>query len=368
MPGNTQFEQSPMAGHRVVDPGKPQAVPHHRLVADNDRLAEFVFDLLHHIERAQGAAANEYRVGIGLVGSPREFGDRGGSYAIDIAVARQIHAPIVGYGKPVPGKKAPDHRVHLVMIGRRNADRSHADGIERANHTRHHRSRRPRTAAARGERIDNFGFADNHRAAVAGVAGDIQPIFGQGIVRILVISPFFVMPPVAALVWKNMIMHPGYGIFADISRSLGLQPVDWFASYPLFSIVIIVAWQWLPFATLILLTALQSLDGEQKEAAEMDGAGPVSRFIYLTLPHMSRAITVVILIQTIFLLAVYAEILVTTNGGPGYASTNLPFLIYRTALLGYDVGGASAGGIIAVVLANIVALFLMRAVGKNLDR
>ncbi len=195
-----------------------------------------------------------------------------------------------------------------------------------------------------------------------------QPMWGQGFVRILVISPFFVMPPVAALVWKNMIMHPGYGIFADISRSLGLQPVDWFASYPLFSIVIIVAWQWLPFATLILLTALQSLDGEQKEAAEMDGAGPGSRFIYLTLPHMSRAITVVILIQTIFLLAVYAEILVTTNGGPGYASTNLPFLIYRTALLGYDVGGASAGGIIAVVLANIVALFLMRAVGKNLDR
>ena len=195
-----------------------------------------------------------------------------------------------------------------------------------------------------------------------------QPIFGQGIVRILVISPFFVMPPVAALVWKNMIMHPGYGVFADIARFFGAQPVDWFAQYPLFSIIVIVAWQWLPFSTLILLTALQSLDGEQKEAAEMDGANFVNRFIYLTLPHMARAITVVILIQTIFLLAVYAEILVTTNGGPGYATTNLPFLIYRTALLGYDVGGASAGGIIAVVLANIVAFFLMRAVGKNLDR
>ncbi|PWK71542.1 sugar ABC transporter permease [Aminobacter sp. AP02] len=195
-----------------------------------------------------------------------------------------------------------------------------------------------------------------------------QPMFGQGIVRILVISPFFVMPPVAALVWKNMIMHPGYGVFADIARFFGAQPVDWFAQYPLFSIIIIVAWQWLPFATLILLTALQSLDGEQKEAAEMDGAGFISRFIYLTIPHISRAITVVILIQTIFLLGVYAEILVTTNGGPGYASTNLPFLIYRTALLGYDVGGASAGGIIAVILANIVAFFLMRAVGKNLDK
>ena len=195
-----------------------------------------------------------------------------------------------------------------------------------------------------------------------------QPMFGQGAVRILVISPFFVMPPVAALVWKNMIMHPGYGVLADLARFLGLQPIDWFAQYPLGSIIVIVAWQWLPFATLILLTALQSMDGEQIEAAEMDGAGALSRFWHLTLPHMSRAITVVILIQTIFLLGVYAEILVTTNGGPGYASTNLPFLIYRTALLGYDVGGASAGGVIAIILANIVAIFLMRAVGKNLDK
>ncbi len=194
-----------------------------------------------------------------------------------------------------------------------------------------------------------------------------QPIFGQGFVRILVISPFFVMPPVAALVWKNMILHPEYGVAAGIARSLGLQPVDWFASYPLFSIIVIVAWQWLPFATLILLTSLQSLDGEQKEAAEMDGAGIWSRFWHLTLPHMSRAITIVILIQTIFLLGVYAEILVTTNGGPGYASTNLPFLIYRAALLNQDVGGAAAGGVVAVILANIVAVFLMRAVGKNLD-
>jgi sorbitol/mannitol transport system permease protein len=193
------------------------------------------------------------------------------------------------------------------------------------------------------------------------------PIFGQGIVRILVISPFFVMPPVAALIWKNMLMHPGYGVFADIAKFFGMQPVDWFAQYPLFSIILIVAWQWLPFATLILLTSLQSLDTEQMEAAEMDGAGFWSRFVYLTLPHMARAITVVILIQTIFLLAVYAEILVTTNGGPGYSSTNLVFLIYRAARLNFDIGGAAAGGIIAVILANIVAIFLMRAVGKNLD-
>ncbi|MBN9432593.1 MAG: sugar ABC transporter permease [Bosea sp.] len=194
-----------------------------------------------------------------------------------------------------------------------------------------------------------------------------QFIYGQGIVRILVISPFFIMPTVAALVWKNMLMNPNYGIFAWIATSLGMQPVAWLETYPLFSIILIVAWQWLPFATLILLTALQSLDEEQKEAAGMDGAGFASLFVYITLPHLARAITVVILIETIFLLSVFAEILVTTGGGPGYATTNIAYLIYHLALLDYDVGGASAGGVVAVILANIVAIFLVRLVGKNLE-
>ncbi|MEF9605545.1 sugar ABC transporter permease [Paracoccus sp. PXZ] len=194
-----------------------------------------------------------------------------------------------------------------------------------------------------------------------------QPMFGQGIVRILVIAPFFIMPTVSALVWKNMFMNPVNGLFAWLAKAVGAQPIDFLAQYPLMSIILIVAWQWLPFATLILLTALQSLDSEQMEAAEMDGAGTWAKFTHLILPHLSRAITVVILIETIFLLSVFAEILVTTNGGPGYQSTNLTYLVYSQALLQFDVGGASAGGIIAVILANIVAIFLMRMIGKTLE-
>ena len=194
-----------------------------------------------------------------------------------------------------------------------------------------------------------------------------QPMWGQGIVRILVIAPFFVMPTVSALVWKNMFMNPVNGLFAHAAAFLGLEPFDFLAQAPLFSIILIVAWQWLPFATLILLTALQSLDRDQIEAANMDGASKWSRFIYIVLPHMSRAITVVILIQTIFLLSIFAEILVTTNGGPGNASTNITFLVYAQSLLQFDVGSGSAGGIVAVILANIVAVFLMRMIGKNLE-
>ena len=193
------------------------------------------------------------------------------------------------------------------------------------------------------------------------------PIWGQGIVRMLVIAPFFVMPTVAALVWKNMFMNPVNGLFAHGARFLGMEPFDFLAHAPLASITVIVAWQWLPFATLILLTALQSLDSEQLEAAEMDGAGALSRFYHIVIPHLARAATVVVLIQTIFLLSIFAEILVTTNGGPGYASTNITYLVYAQSLLQFDVGGGSAGGIVAVVLANIVAIILMRMIGKNLD-
>jgi sorbitol/mannitol transport system permease protein len=194
-----------------------------------------------------------------------------------------------------------------------------------------------------------------------------QPVIGRSIVRLMVIAPFFVMPTVSALVWKNLLLHPVSGLLAWLQTLVGMTPIDWFNDAPMLAIIMIVAWQWLPFATLILLTALQSQDEEQKEAAEMDGAGALSTFIHLTLPHLARPITVVILIETIFLLTVFAEIFVTTGGGPGLQTTNIAFLIYSQALIQYDVGSASAGGLVAVVIANIIAFFLVRVVGRNLE-
>ena len=191
-----------------------------------------------------------------------------------------------------------------------------------------------------------------------------QAFYGRGVVRIMMIAPFLVMPTVSALVWKNMMLNPVNGVLAWIFKLFGAEPIDWFAHYPMTAIVIMVAWQWVPFATLILLTSLQSLDGEQKEAAQMDGTPPLSFFWYIVLPHLIRPMTVVILIETIFLLNVFAEIYVTGTGG---RTGNLPFLVYQYGLTANDIGGASAGGIIAVILANIVAFFLMRMIGKNLE-
>ena len=190
---------------------------------------------------------------------------------------------------------------------------------------------------------------------------------GRGLVRVLLISPFFVMPTANALLWKHMMMNPVYGVLAQVALFFGVEPVDWLTDHPLFSVILMVSWQWLPFACLIFITSLQSLDRDQMEAAGMDGATAVQKFWYLTLPHLGRPIAVVVMIEMIFLLSVFAEIFTTTGGGPGNASTNVAFLIFKQALMNFDVGVASAGALFAVVLANIAAVFLIRLIGKNLD-
>lgn len=194
-----------------------------------------------------------------------------------------------------------------------------------------------------------------------------DPFPGRGIVRVLLISPFFVMPTVNALLWKHLMMNPIYGVLASLWRVMGLSPIDWMTHYPLLSVTIMLTWQWLPFACLIFMTSLQSMDHEQLEAARMDGANALQCFIHLTLPHLARAIAVVIMIEMIYLLGVFAEISITTSGGPGNESTNLTYMIYKQALLNFDVGSASAGALFAVVLANIIGAFMIRIIGKNLD-
>ncbi len=194
-----------------------------------------------------------------------------------------------------------------------------------------------------------------------------QEFYGRGFARVLMLAPFFVMPTVSALLWKNMMMHPDNGFLAFLMRSVGLQPIDWFAVAPLTSIIIIVSWEWLPFAVLTLLTAIQSLDAERKEAARMDGAGPIAMFRYIVWPHLGRAVAATTMIETIFILGIFAEIYVTSSGGPGFASTNLSFLIYRYVLMEYDIGGAAVAGLLAIVLANVLAFFLLRSFARNLD-
>jgi sorbitol/mannitol transport system permease protein len=194
------------------------------------------------------------------------------------------------------------------------------------------------------------------------------PVRGRQVVRLLTIAPFFVMPTVSALAWKNLLMDPVSGVFAALSTAVGLSPVNWFSQHSLLAIIIVLCWEWVPFAAIILLTSLQSLDQDQVDAASLDGAGSVKIFRFITLPHLLRPMAIIALMETIFLTGVFAEILVTTAGGPGASTTNLTFMIYEKALYKFDVGAASAGGIIAVIFANIIIVWLARRVRSSIDQ
>lgn len=206
---------------------------------------------------------------------------------------------------------------------------------------------------------------------------------GQGIVRVLLISPFFVMPAVNAVLWINMILDPVLGLqgvaiggINELIATLRALPLlgGFFAMWPelvpisfratqtsAWAVIIMVTWQWTPFAVLIFMTSLQSEDQQQKEAAILDGASTWSQFRFLTLPHLGRPIAIVVMIQAIFHLSLYAEIEIVSRGN---GNKNLPYLIGEFA--NNNIGAASATGIIAVILANIVAIFLLRMVGKTL--
>lgn len=192
-----------------------------------------------------------------------------------------------------------------------------------------------------------------------------RDFFGRSIVRTMLITPFLIMPTVSAVLWKNVLFNPAFGLIAAIFALLGLPRPDLLADLPMISIILIVVWQWTPFMMLILLAGLQSLDHEQIEAAQIDGANSFRMFISIVVPHLQRYIELAVLMETLFILSIFGEIFVTTSGGPGIQTTNLSFGIYQEAFQRWNIGSASAIGVYAIILANIILLLFVRVLRRG---
>jgi len=192
-----------------------------------------------------------------------------------------------------------------------------------------------------------------------------RPFWGRGLARTLLITPFLIMPTVSAVMWKNMLFSPTFGLINAFLGIFHTTTIDWINQFPMASIVIIVTWEWTPFMMLILLAGLQSLAQEHLEAAQMDGAGPLEVFYYVILPHLRRYIEIGVLLELLFVLNIFGEIFVTTTGGPANSTTTLTFNIYLEAFKRWNVGRASAYGIIAVILANVITFVFLRVIRGN---
>lgn len=187
-----------------------------------------------------------------------------------------------------------------------------------------------------------------------------RDFLGKGLLRTIFVAPFFVMPAVAGIVWKTAILNPNFGITAYFAGLMGQDAVDFLGSYPLQTIIALVSWQWIPFFMLIILAGLQSVPKDAMEAGMIDGASIFQRFIYVVLPHLLRYIEVAMLLGLLFIMQTFGEIYVTTSGGPGYSSTNLPFYVYRVGFKGWDIGGASAIGVVIVIITLLLLNYLFK--------
>jgi polyol transport system permease protein len=191
-----------------------------------------------------------------------------------------------------------------------------------------------------------------------------KQFFGRGIVRTLLITPFLVMPAAAALLWKTSIFNPVFGLLNWALSPFGVENVDWVNRFPMASIIMVLTWQWTPFMMLIVLAGLQSQSPEVLEAAKVDGATGWATFRRITLPHLRQFIELGVLLGSIFIVQTFDTIFMITQGGPGQATTNLPYFIYQQAFRAFDVGESAAAGVIVVAATIVIATFALRVISN----
>lgn len=192
---------------------------------------------------------------------------------------------------------------------------------------------------------------------------------GQWLFRIAAILPIVLAPVVVGLFWRTLMLAPEFGIVDFIFRAVGLGQVNWLGSPTpaLISVIMIHTWQWTPFAFLVLLASLAALPPEVFEAAKIDRANAVQRFIYITLPMIRPAVIIVIIMRLMIALSAFAAIFAATGGGPGTASEILNLYAYKTSFieLNFGYGSALAVALLIITLCVSGVLFHLRTVRRG---
>ncbi len=193
-----------------------------------------------------------------------------------------------------------------------------------------------------------------------------RKFFGQGFLRTLLITPFLIMPVVAALIWKLQMFNSLYGVLNWVLEQVGIAPIEFVSKHPTSSVVTVLVWQWTPFMMLIMLAGLQSQPSDVLEAAKVDGASALGVFRQLTLPHLRRYFELGTLLGTIYIVQAFDHIDVMTGGGPG--STNVPYFVYQRSIGGgWLFGRSSAYSIVVVIAALVIANLSLRLLSGLLE-
>ena len=172
---------------------------------------------------------------------------------------------------------------------------------------------------------------------------------GMGFFRTAIFFPFITSLVAVAFVW-SMILHPLWGPVNNFLRHAGMDsPPMWLASttWAMYAIILASVWRFVGYYMVIYLAGLQSIPRALYEAAEIDGAGALKKFWYVTLPMLKPTTFFVTIILTINTLRVFDLVMVMTDGGPGRATTVLVHQLFNAGFVRFDFGYASS---IALVL------------------
>lgn len=193
-------------------------------------------------------------------------------------------------------------------------------------------------------------------------------ISGRGLVRVAVLLPWAIPTVVAALVWRFM-FDAQTGVVNVPLRGAGVmsESFDWFV-HPLAAWVPIAGadvWKTTPFVAILLLAGLQTIDPELHEAARMDGAGPVRRFVTITVPLLRPALIAAAAFRALDAIRLFDLSYVLTGGGPGTATEPLSLYAFIALMQRLRFGYGSALSVMVFLLAFLFALVCARALGRS---
>ena len=123
-----------------------------------------------------------------------------------------------------------------------------------------------------------------------------------------------------------------------------------------------------PFFILVLLAGLQSMNVQQLESAQIDGANKIMRLFFIIIPNILHHIQVAVLLGLVFILKVFGLIYVTTSGGPGITTTTLPYIVYKTNTFKLEVGEAATLSVLTVILTIIILSLIFKFFQKKLEQ
>jgi multiple sugar transport system permease protein len=189
---------------------------------------------------------------------------------------------------------------------------------------------------------------------------------GTNIIISLLLTPMFIAPVIVGLLGRFM-LAPSHGLYAWLLTLCGVDAANILGSSgpAMIAVVLMDVWEWTPLVMLIVLAGLASVSSEILEAAEIDGASGLQTLFFVTLPSISRILTVALLIRCMDAIRFFDIIFITTNGGPADSTKIIPIRLYDIAFRFFNLGYAAAVGITMLVFSILIANAFMKVFARR---